>query len=205
MFTGIIKGIGKVQTYDQDSLVLCIVCPLFKERRPSLGDSIAIDGVCLTVSYLSDAAPEVIGFDLGHETRELTLLARLKPETLVNVEFALAMGDPLDGHMVQGHVDGISELLAIVETKNGCTMRFRCKPSLLPLIVPKGSVAINGVSLTVNDVKDDWFSVCLIPHTVEHTSFKKSTIGDLMHVETDVIGRYLYHFHQRLERTPSIT
>ncbi len=200
MFTGIIKGIGEVESYDKNSFVLRIACPQFKNCK-TLGASIAIDGVCLTASYLDPVSTHIIGFDLGTETRTRSLLPNLSHSSLVNVEFALAMGDPLDGHLVQGHVDGIAEIVAIKDVENGRMISLKCSPSLMPLIVPKGSIAVHGVSLTVNEVSEDSFTVCLVPHTVLNTSFKVFRAGDLVHLETDIIGRYLHNFYRRLNAT----
>ncbi|HXW52825.1 MAG TPA: riboflavin synthase [Myxococcota bacterium] len=198
MFTGIIKGIGEVSSYDQTSFVLCITCSQFANLK-TLGASVAINGVCLTVSHLDKKRPTTLGFDLGRETREVSLLKDLGPGALVNVELALAMGDPLDGHLVQGHVEGVAEIVWVEASENGKTMRFKCMPSLMAMIVPKGSIALDGVSLTVNQVVGDWFSVFLVPQTVRGTNFKTRSTGDLVHVETDIIGRYLHHFYRRLD------
>lgn len=197
MFTGIIKTLGSVKGYDETSHVLSISCPLFS-KRPALGASIAIDGVCLTVKHFFEEDEETVGFDLGEETRAITLLAKKPHASVVNVEFALCVGDPLDGHMVQGHVDGTARIIEINAEENNLVMRFSVAESLSRLIVTKGSIAVNGVSLTVNEVSDEWFSVCLIPHTIQHTGFKNSSVGDLVHIETDIIGRYFQKFTERL-------
>lgn len=201
MFTGIIKGIGEVVAYDEASLVLTIMCPLFAERTPELGASIAIDGVCLTASHFEHSGHGLIGFDLGQETREVTLLANQRPNKAVNVEYALRLGDPLDGHMVQGHVDGIVELVAVDNADGRTTMQFRFQKNVAPFIVTKGSIAINGISLTVNHVEEDIFSVCLVPHTMAHTNLQFCQLGDLLHIETDIIGRYIHRTAKELALT----
>jgi len=197
MFTGIIKAIGEVVGNDTDAFVLDIACPLFETNRVQLGASVAINGVCLTVRHFYQSRPMVIGFDLGSETRKLSLLTRLFVGSAVNVEFGLAFGEALDGHMVQGHVDGIAQIADIAPVENGLLFKFTCATALMRLIVPKGSIAINGVSLTINEIGQDEFSVCLVPHTLDHTNFRTCFKGDLVHVETDIIGRYLYHFYQK--------
>lgn len=190
MFTGIIKALGEVVSYDDASHVLRISCPQFAERK-ILGASIAIDGVCLTVSHVFNDDPTMIGFDLGQETRAITLLAKKQPKDLVNIEFALTVGDPLDGHLVQGHVDTTARVAALEPQTNGLLMRFFIDESLATLVVKKGSIAVNGVSLTVNDVGSNWFSVFLVPFTLEHTGFKRCAVGDEVHIETDILGRYV--------------
>lgn len=191
MFTGIIQAVGEVKAYDASSFVLTISCPLFLEKKPPLGASIAIDGVCLTVSHLYEQK-SVLGFTLGQETRNISLLAKKIPNDLVNVEFALCVGQPLDGHMVQGHVDGIAEITKIETTQGSRTLSIRFPKALSPFIVTKGSIALNGVSLTVNDMAGDDFSIGLVPYTLEHTNFMGKELGDKLHIETDILGRYLY-------------
>lgn len=191
MFTGIVKGIAEVQSYHEDTFILTLSCPLFSQKKLAVGASVAIDGVCLTANHIDEKNPQLIGFDLGQETRRISLLTKKKATDLVNVEFALCAGDPLDGHLVQGHVDGIVELLSVDSANDGLIMECSMPAKLAPLLVTKGSIAINGVSLTINKIGPHSFFVCLIPHTLKNTTFKKSRPGDLMHIETDIIGRYL--------------
>lgn len=196
MFTGIIKELGEVISYDAAAFRLRIRCPLFKNIK--LGASIAINGVCLTASSF-DAETFTVSFDIGQETREKSLITKFKEGRHVNVELALSLGDAIDGHLVQGHVDATSELIKIDTVDNGTVLRFRTQRDVLNLIVQKGSIAIDGVSLTVNETAKDWFSVCLVPYTILHTSFKDYREGDFVHLETDIVGRYLYHFYRREE------
>lgn len=193
MFSGIIKGVGEIASYDHEKFRLAVRCPLFNSGI-ALGASIAVDGVCLTACDLDHTTPDVVAFDLGEETRKLTLLAKKTTHDLVNIEFSLRMGDSLDGHMVQGHVDGLAQVLSKVEHGGNLIIRFSQPKDLAQFLVHKGSVAINGVSLTINDIDDDSFSVCLVPFTIDNTSFKNIAVGDLVHIETDVVGRYLYRF-----------
>lgn len=183
---------GEVIAYDDAKFVLAIRCPLFSECP--MGASIAIDGVCLTVSHLDNQRINVVGFDLGEETRNITLLANKKPFDLVNVEFSLRMGESVDGHMVQGHVEGIARLISQDTVNAGQILQFSLPTPLQPFVIPKGSIAINGVSLTVNMVEPSSFFVCLVPFTVRNTSFSHIMLGDLVHIETDIVGRYLYNF-----------
>jgi riboflavin synthase len=200
MFTGIIKSTGKVISYDEKTYVLRIACQTGDEFF--LGGSIAINGVCLTVTSLASGT---ITFDLGPETRELTLLSMLKPGDLVNIEKALSLGDFLDGHLVLGHVDGLIQITSIKAITNGQDFRFVGDKKIGDFIVAKGSIAINGVSLTVNSIIGDEFSVCLVPYTIENTCFKNNRVGDRLHVEVDIIGRYLHHFYERSIKAQKIT
>lgn len=193
MFSGIIKSIGQVRSYDEANHRLTICCPLFT-KRGEIGASIAIDGVCLTVCHRDAADNNAIGFDLGTETRAVTTLARKLPGDIVNIEFSLCLGDAMDGHMVQGHVDGLGTLVATMSVSANLILQFKTPRNLLPYMVKKGSIAVNGVSLTINNIDNDTFSVCLAPFTIENTSFKNLEIGASVHIETDIVGRYLYQF-----------
>lgn len=194
MFSGIIKAVGEVKTYDESSHILRVASPMFTDE-PSMGASVAIDGVCLTVSHAYPSAQGFdLGFDLGSETRRLTLLAKKKPHDLVNIEHALKLGDPIDGHMVQGHVEAIAKIISIEPAANGLLISISLPEPLRPFIVAKGSIAINGVSLTINHVDKDYFSLCLVPYTVDNTSFRAVRPGCMVHIETDIVGRYIYNF-----------
>jgi riboflavin synthase len=205
MFTGVIKAIGVVEAFEQNSSILTISCPLFARLKPDLGASIAIDGVCLTVSHLTKDSTKTIGFDLGLETKSVSLLTHKKPLDLVNIEPALALGDPLDGHMVQGHVDGIGKLVSIKSVEQGALLTFSFEKNLAPYMIKKGSVAIDGVSLTINEIKGNTLSVCLVPHTMEHTTFKAKQVGCLVHIETDIVGRYIHGFYTQENSYPSLS
>lgn len=192
MFTGIVKEVGLIEAYDGSSSILWVSCPSFSEQKPKPGASIAINGVCLTVSHFDHAQPDRVGFDLGLETRRVTLLGQKKPGDVVNVEFPLSLGAFLDGHLVQGHIDSIAEVLSIEQLPSkDVLMRFSLPKACAHLVVLKGSIAVNGVSLTVNAVDEKSFFVCLVPHTVATTGFKHNKCGDFVHIETDIIGRYL--------------
>lgn len=197
MFTGIIKAVGTIKSFDQDVSVLTVACPLFAETKLMVGASIAIDGVCLTVSHLDGAQPNLIGFDLGQETINVTLLAHKKPGDIVNIEPALRLGDAIDGHMVQGHIDAIGHIESIKQIDQGCLLSVGFPPALAPYLVNKGSIAVDGVSLTVNEIRGHTIGICLVPHTIENTSFSAKKPGDFVHLETDIVGRYMHHFYSR--------
>ncbi len=188
MFSGIIVGLGHVSNLDQSTRRLSIRSDIFRERSPSLGASIAVDGVCLTViAYKEDT----VVFELGEETCALTSLGKLKPEQKVNLEFSLRVGDEISGHFVQGHVDALIELSERRESNNNLILSFRFPPRLRPLLVKKGSLSINGVSLTINEINEDSFSVCLLPYTIALTNLGFLSIGDKAHIEVDILGRYV--------------
>jgi riboflavin synthase len=187
VFAGIIKSIGKITS--NESSRLFIASDYFLENPIKKGASIAIDGVCLTACYFPDK--KTLGFDLGLETKKLTLLSQKEPGSFVNLEYSLCLGDPIDGHLVQGHVDAQAEILNIYNSQESKIFTLSLPSQIKTLITHKGSIAINGVSLTVNNIKEDSFSVCLVPFTMENTTFSHSQVGQLVHIETDIIGRYL--------------
>jgi riboflavin synthase len=203
MFSGIIKSVGIITSFDHGSLTLWVCCPLFTKH--DLGDSIAIDGVCLTVALINNNNKEILGFNLGKETINTTLLAQKHQGDLVNIEPALSLHDSVDGHLVQGHVDGIGSLIAKDISDEGQSLSIAIPKHLHCYVIHKGSIAIDGVSLTINEVFTDKIKVFLVPFTIKHTTLAKKHIPSLMHLESDIIGRYLYHFHyQRYEHQKEI-
>lgn len=186
-------------SYDEASHQLTIASPFFQERKPEKGASIAIDGICLTACHFFPQDPERIGFDLGIETRNVSLLTKKQAGDMVNIEFSLRAGDPIDGHMVQGHVDGIAEILSITEKESGFIFNLSLPSSLAHLVAMKGSIAINGISLTVNEVTSNSFSVCIVPYTMDNTSLANNKVGDRVHIETDLIGRHLARLYTNID------
>jgi riboflavin synthase len=195
MFSGIVKSIGKIRSFDEASSTLWVSCHLFGQEKFFAGASIAVDGVCLTVCQFAKDDVETIGFNLGKETKAITLLSKRCQGDPVNIEPALRINDSLDGHLVQGHVDAIVELLYRKEWHDGQILRFLAPKEMLPFLILKGSVAIDGVSLTINEVINNEISVCLVPYTLKHTTLGSKKINALMHMETDMVGRYLFHFY----------
>ena len=196
MFTGIIKAVGIIESYDPVTSLIKVESPYFETELFETSMSIAVDGICLTVSHRHDDNPRLLGFDLGNETKKVSLLTKKSPKTAVNIEPALKLGDALGGHLVQGHVDGIGILASIEDVVDGKLFTFSYPVDLGPLIVDKGSITIDGVSLTVNKVNGHLFSVCLVPYTLRHTTLREKNIGDPIHLETDIIGRYLNRFFE---------
>ncbi len=156
--------------------------------RVSLGASIAINGCCLTVVRFDDSAWE---FEAGSETLARTNLGRLKPGDEVNVETSLRLGDPLGGHWVTGHIDGLGTLVDRSDDGKWSTYRFQVAAPLARQMASKGSVAVDGISLTLVEVTVDQFTVALIPHTLEVTTLGSRQVGDSVNLETDVLAKYV--------------
>ncbi|MTV82779.1 riboflavin synthase [Secundilactobacillus folii] len=190
MFTGIIKGIGRVIQIKQhdESAHLTVEAPLFTEIQPQLGDSIAFNGICLTATSVTGSQ---IGVDVMPETSRRTALQGLRVNDRLNLEPALPATARLDGHFVLGHVDTTAKLIRQVQDQDSRTLTFEIDPEYDDYIVEKGSVAIDGVSLTVTQKGAQQFSVSLIPYTLAETTLGDRQIGDLVNIETDVIGKYI--------------
>ena len=184
MFTGLVQSTGTVTSIADGRLRLETAEPLGVEE----GDSVAVNGVCLTAAGVDGAAIEA---DVMAETLRRTALGVLAPGTVVNLELPLRAGDPLGGHIVQGHVDGLAAVESITEEGFARVVRMAAPDDLLRYIVEKGSVTLDGVSLTVAEVGDDGFSVSLIPETLERTTFGSLEPGRQVNVEVDVIAKYV--------------
>jgi riboflavin synthase len=190
MFTGIIQALGKVCSLEArgDGARLRILCPALRPERWKEGDSIAVAGCCLTAL---DIDADGFSADLSGETLDRTSLGRLVEGSDVNLEPALAMGDRLGGHWVTGHVDGLAELITLTDLGDNTRLAFRVPDDLAPFIAPKGSVTLDGVSLTVNRVDGSRFEVNIIPHTWEVTTLGRLTEGDRVNLEVDLLARYM--------------
>lgn len=189
MFTGIIQKTGRVELVETDAakgrlLVSCVPW----ERAYDLGESIAINGVCLTLVNATDG---VLRFDVLQETFRRTNLGALRPGSLVNLERALRHGDALGGHYVSGHVDGTGRVAAIHPVGRDRRVDIACAPDILSLIVMKGSICCDGISLTVADLRADGFSVHLIPHTLEATNWHALREGDAVNLENDLFAKHV--------------
>lgn len=154
------------------------------------GASVCVSGVCLTVAAFAGKEME---FDVIAETLEKSTLGLKRVGDRVNLERSLQIGGRLDGHFVQGHVDGKASVTRIDKSSRQCVVHLRLEPQLMPYIVPKGSVAVDGVSLTIAEVDGDAFSIALIPTTLERTTLSSLGVGDLINIETDIIARTLVH------------
>ena len=188
MFTGIIEEIGTIQTLGGGMLRIGVKLVLDGLR---IGDSIAVNGVCLTVT---DFDAQSFTADVMPETFRRTSLGALSVGSAVNLERALTLTGRLGGHIVSGHIDGTGQILTVQEEKNARVLRIAASSAILYYIVEKGSVALDGVSLTVAAVTEKWFSVSLIPHTRQVTTLHAKKTGDRINIETDIVGKYTEKF-----------
>jgi riboflavin synthase alpha subunit len=189
VFTGIVKEVGRVESAARtgDGLRLTIATPEIA-GSVALGDSVAIDGVCLTAVAIDDGT---LSFDAVPETVARSSLADLAAGDAVNVEPALRAGDPLGGHMVQGHIDGVASVRSVADEGEGRRVWVDAPIELLAYCVEKGSVAVDGVSLTIAALDDSGFAVALVPHTLEATTFGQLAVGDRVNVEVDILAKYV--------------
>lgn len=192
MFTGIVEGIGKVKKISKitkNRSAIQMIVDLGKHSKGlKTGQSVALNGVCLTVTKLSR---DGCTFEMIEETTKKTDLGNLKPGGIVNIERSLKAGDRLEGHFVLGHVDGVGIIKKIEKKPKEVQVWFQIPRNLSKYVVKKGSIAIDGISLTVVEIKNNMASVCLIPHTIEVTNFKTKKIGDKINIETDILGKYI--------------
>ena len=192
MFTGIVEGIGKVErisknTKNRSAIQLTVNLGKYAKGL-KIGQSVALNGVCLTATKLSKSN---CIFEMIEETTKKTDLGNLKLGSIVNIERSLKAGDRLEGHFVLGHVDGVGIIKKIQNKSKEVQIWFEIPETLSKYVVKKGSIAVDGISLTVVDVKNNLASVCLIPHTIEVTNFKTKNIGDKLNIETDILGKYI--------------
>lgn len=195
MFTGIIRHVTPISAFKPTASGAKLTLDLGPiASGVKFGDSIAVNGACLTVSSLSGSVAE---FDIMQESLSVTTLGTLRTGTKVNLEPAMRLGETLDGHLVQGHVDGIATVRSVGHGES-YPVEFTADPSLTQQMVPKGSVAINGVSLTLVNVQPNSFSVSLIPTTLGETNLCDLRPGQQVNIETDVLGKYILKFLQQL-------
>jgi riboflavin synthase len=189
MFTGLIESLGVVRdvTADGPGRELTVTTPLASEL--ALGESVAVNGTCLTV-VAHDA--ETCRFEAGPETLKRTNLGELRASDRVNLERSLRMSDRLGGHWVQGHIDGVGRIERRMADGPWLGVWFTCPADLAAQMVPKGSVAVDGVSLTLVDVTANGFSVALIPHTLDNTTLGFKQPGDAVNLETDILAKYVW-------------
>lgn len=192
MFTGIIQDVGFIEalTHEENQSLFTFHTTLDMTSW-QLGDSVAVDGCCLTITDFPDMKKSLWSAVLSLETMNLTRFSTVDIGDNVNLEPALCMGDALGGHWVSGHVDGLAKVLNIELIGEHKKFDFEVPQSLRQYVVQKGSITLNGVSLTVNGVEDNQFSVNLIPHTLAHTNLGGLQVGDVLNLETDLMGRYV--------------
>lgn len=198
MFTGIVEEIGQIShiVRQKDSATLTVLASKVLEGT-QIGDSISVNGICLTVTSLLSG-----GFtaDIMPETLNRSSLAGLAANTNVNLERAMSANGRFGGHIVSGHVDGTGTITNITRDSNAIWFTIRTTPYIMRHIVEKGSITIDGISLTVANVRTSDFAISAIPHTVEHTILKERKIGSVVNLETDILGKYVERFLNHSER-----
>jgi riboflavin synthase len=195
MFTGLIEDVGKVDAlrFNRGSAVLTVKTAVRLGSMP-LGASVAVNGACLTVVKKSKGTFTV---DVSPETLQRTSLETLGVGSLVNLERPMRLRDRLGGHLVTGHVDGIGTVLAITKQGEFTVFTFQVPVRFGRFLISKGSVAVDGISLTVNDCRRDRFSAAIIPFTLQHTNLRARRVGDKVNIETDLIGKYVDSFLEK--------
>jgi len=190
MFTGIIAALGKIESLQATGgdIRMIVATQTLDLSDVKLGDSVANNGVCLTVVAMDKAK---LSFDVSRESLERTSLGSLSSGSEINLEKALAVGDRLGGHFVSGHVDGLGKVIKRQESARSVQFRFEVPVGLERYIAEKGSICIDGASLTVNNVANNWFEVNIIPHTMQETIMSGYKIGTKVNLEVDLIARYL--------------
>ena len=185
MFTGIIETTGKIQKLTKNQLVIEApdIIPGLKK-----GNSIAVDGVCLTVVDLSD---QTFTADFMPETTKKTIILGYNIGNPVNLELPIKADGRFEGHIVTGHVEGVGEIIDIQKDSNANVLTIKIPDELVKYVVPKGSIAINGISLTIMDIQDNQFTISLIPHTWEVTNLHTLNVGDKVNIETDIMAKHV--------------
>lgn len=198
MFTGLIEGVGLLVGRDlrHDDARVAVDAGSLRFDDAQLGESIAVNGVCLTVVAFGERRFEA---DASRETLALTTLGALPVGAALNLERAMRPNDRLGGHLVSGHVDGVGRVARIEPDARAQRWTFAAPPPLLGYIAQKGSICVDGVSLTVNRVDAAGFEVALVPHTIAHTAFAGMSIGDAVNLEVDLVARYVERLLQRRE------
>ena len=200
MFTGIVTDIGTIAKVTQSGDTRFDVLTAYDTDTIDLGASISHSGVCLTVIEKGKGADgDWFAVEASKETLDVTSAGKWQEGTKLNLERALKMGDELGGHIVSGHVDGLAEIAAITPEGDSQRYTFKTTSALMPFIAPKGSVTLDGTSLTVNEVEGLTFGVNLIPHTQEVTTWGLSKVGDIVNLEIDVLARYVARLKQAEE------
>ncbi len=191
MFTGLIREFGEVLSFENDIL------KIKAKHDPNIGDSIAVNGICLTVVGKKNGE---FSLELSYESRQRVAVENLQNK--VHIEPAMKLSDRLDGHIVQGHIDGIGEIKSIKKYNNALDFIINLNDNLMPFMIEKGSVAIDGVSLTINEVFNNSIRLTIIPHTFKNTLFQSYKIKRRVNVESDLFARYIYNIINR-KKSPS--
>jgi len=189
MFTGLIEETGtvvKMERKGEGAIITISHSSALDDLK--LGDSISVDGICLTITHIQ---PPCFRAEASGETVRRTTLGSKKIHQKVNLERALRLNERLGGHLVTGHIDEVGKISSVVPEGTSQKMTFQINRRIAQYLVAKGSVAVDGISLTVNEVSSDYFSINIIPHTIFHTSLETKKVGDEVNIETDIIGKYV--------------
>lgn len=203
MFTGIVEETGVVQdikTSSTGTSVRIACSTVLQDAHP--GDSIAVNGLCLTITAFSE---QDFSADIMPVTLQKSSLRTLHPGQRVNLERALQLSSRLGGHLVTGHIDGVGQITDIQHHQNAVLMTIQPQPEQLQFMIPEGSICINGISLTIANLKSRVFTVSLIPHTFHNTSMHSCKPGDLVNIETDVIGKYVQRYMQSTPKNAQLS
>jgi riboflavin synthase len=188
LFTGLIQDVGEIRSLDSGDAGARLKIATSLGSEIGLGDSVAVNGTCLTATAADDAGFEA---EAMNQTLEVTALGSVEAGDRVNLELAMKASDRLGGHIVQGHVDGVGEVIALSDDGFAKRLRVGLAPGLLRYAIDKGSIALDGVSLTIADLGDDWLEVSLIPETLERTNLGEAQAGRKINVECDVIAKHV--------------
>ena len=199
MFTGIIEDIGIVEQLNKSNEFLKLKISSIKiNKNVYIGDSISVNGVCLTVDDIeSEEDKKVFGFSVVHETLLKTNLDNLEIGSIVNLERAVKFSDRLNGHLVQGHIEDVGTIIQKKHLNNQVDFLIKLDSELMKYCIVKGSIAIDGISLTIADQIDNSIKVAIIPHTLENTNLKSKTVDDTVNIETDIIAKYIENLIER--------
>lgn len=204
MFTGIIEEVGVVKKIDRKSgMARLTVGADTVIEDIKVGDSVACNGACLTVV---DLGQDRISFDIMKETLERTNLGKAKVGEVVNLERSLRAGDRLSGHILSGHIDGMGTLVTKQFDGRNLVLRIATSADIMRYLVPKGSIACDGISLTISDLTKDYFTVHIIPHTLTMTNIDSKKVADILNIEVDLLGKYIYRYlAEKKTESPGIT
>lgn len=204
MFTGLIQQVCTVKSLTKSAAAAVLTVDLSRlAEQTKIGNSIAINGVCLTIAKLQT---NLAAFDISPETLKISNLAKLTPGSKVNTEPALKLGDPLGGHLVQGHIDGTASVKQIGKQGEFTEITFAAAPELLAQMIPKGAVAVDGISLTIAALDKDSFAVALIPRTLKETTLGSAKITDTVNIEIDIITKTVKkHLENILPKNDKLT
>jgi riboflavin synthase len=196
MFTGIIQNMGIFKGYHQGKQEIAVQAPSVASQI-ELGESLAVNGVCLS---LVRKEKEALFFNISQETAKVTTLGSLRHNEKLNLEQPLSLSTPLSGHLLSGHVDFRAKVIKTSERKNGRRLKVSFPPDQRNYFIPKGSVAVNGVSLTIAELGNSWFEVELIPITLKNSNLGDLRTGDSVNVECDMIGKYVYNWISQFKK-----